>query len=389
MDLRIPHLGPDILTQRSDLVGRPAQHAGQQAQRPIFQARLDVHARPLAQMLQRGIPRPRAHRPFIPVFDDVHEPGGGHVLAHGLEDLQLAVQHAVALGADLVPRRDSAVGRHGAVVAGEQRRVLGLLEVSAGFQGAEALRVQGGPVGDGAVQAADVDEVEGVRREGPVGFHVVDLEAHVGRDPGGLNGGEVGAGDQRGGIQVGDVDGPEARAGAEVEDLGRRGRDGREKEAVLERLGVQRVSDVEVLVGFFVVGAPVAKVSRGGNRSPRTPNKKKTRCGWGGQNEPVFSILVGMIRPSVFDPIISDPRGYGGCVGSPARQGWSVITFSRLSRGGSILAAPKDRYATHVSSPYVESFSSSIPLTTSRSNDGSCIDAGAFGLTYRIRSNRS
>lgn len=47
---------------------------------------------------------------------------------------------------------------------------------------------QGGPVFDRAGQMSDVDVIERVLRPRPLGLGIVDLELHVWRDPGGLDG---------------------------------------------------------------------------------------------------------------------------------------------------------------------------------------------------------
>jgi hypothetical protein len=80
-----------------------------------------------------------------------------------------------------------------------------VLEPPTWFQGGEDFLVQHGPVADGAVEAADVNEVEGVGREGPLELGVFDLKAQVGRDPAGLGGGDVDADDFGGWVFIGDV----------------------------------------------------------------------------------------------------------------------------------------------------------------------------------------
>ena len=63
-----------------------------------------------------------------------------------------------------------------------------MFEVAAWFEGAEGLAVEGCPVGDGAEEEADVDEVEGSRGVGPGLGGVVEDEVAVWGGPGGLGG---------------------------------------------------------------------------------------------------------------------------------------------------------------------------------------------------------
>lgn len=84
---------------------------------------------------------------------------------------------------------------------------LDVLDVAAGLGAAEGFAVEGGPVRDAAVQVAQVDKVKVVGRVGPGELGVVDLEAEVGRDPGGLDGADVEADDRGRGVLVGKVTG--------------------------------------------------------------------------------------------------------------------------------------------------------------------------------------
>ena len=65
------------------------------------------------------------------------------------------------------------------------------------------------PVSNRTSQVACADEVEVVSFEGPVGFDVVDEEFEVRRDPGGLDGAEVGTDYSGVGVCVCEVDGPD------------------------------------------------------------------------------------------------------------------------------------------------------------------------------------
>lgn len=79
----------------------------------------------------------------------------------------------------------------GIVVCAPADAVFDLFEISSGFEVCVDAGVEFGPRGDGAVEAPDVDEVELSFGEGPGLRAVVDLEAEVGWDPVGLDGGDV------------------------------------------------------------------------------------------------------------------------------------------------------------------------------------------------------
>lgn len=84
---------------------------------------------------------------------------------------------------------------------------LDVLDVAARLGAAEGFAVEGGPVRDAAVQVAQVDKIKVVGRVGPGELGVVDLEAEVGRDPGGLDWADVEADDRGRGVLVGEVAG--------------------------------------------------------------------------------------------------------------------------------------------------------------------------------------
>lgn len=263
VNARRAHLFPNARTHGHDGLQRPAE-IGKQAQHPILQAHVDVRARPGAQLLQRRIARPGAQRPAILLLAHVLEAGALEEALHPAVDEQLVGRQF--RGAELahrVPLRDGRVRGDAAVVADEVGRVLHLLEEAAGLERAEALRVQLRAVAHGGVGGADVDEVEAGLAERPLVVEVVDLELAVRRHPVRLDGRQVGADHAARGEVVGEVDGPDARAGAEVEDFFHIGRDRREVELAVERFGEEVVREVEVFVGLFVVGAPVAAVAEG------------------------------------------------------------------------------------------------------------------------------
>ena len=110
-----------------------------------------------------------------------------------------------ALNKRLAPLRHGARLGHGAVVAQHVRRRLVVLDPAARRERLVGLAVQRVPVGDGPQQVAHVDVVGRVGVEGPGLGRVVDLEGYVGRDPGGLDGRDVGAEDGGGGEGVSEV----------------------------------------------------------------------------------------------------------------------------------------------------------------------------------------
>lgn len=79
----------------------------------------------------------------------------------------------------------------GIVVCAPADAVFDLFEISSRFEVCVDAGVEFGPGGDGAVEAADVDEVELSFGKSPGFGAVVDLEAEVRRDPVGLDGGDV------------------------------------------------------------------------------------------------------------------------------------------------------------------------------------------------------
>lgn len=117
------------------------------------------------------------------MLDHIFKPCIDHVLAHGVEHLEFSVEDPVALWPHGVPDRDATVGRNGVVVAGELCGIFGLFEISPGFERSHTLPVQGGPVDDRPVKATDMDEIEVVFFERPLGFHIVNLERDVGWRP--------------------------------------------------------------------------------------------------------------------------------------------------------------------------------------------------------------
>lgn len=78
------------------------------------------------------------------------------------------------------------------------------------------LVVEGGPVSDGAVKGADVDEVKPVFSKTPFLRAVMDFELAVGGDPQWLNRRQISANHIGRGKLVGKVDGPNTSTSANV-----------------------------------------------------------------------------------------------------------------------------------------------------------------------------
>lgn len=70
-----------------------------------------------------------------------------------------------------------------------------MLEVAAGLEAAERVLIELFPIADAANHVPGADEVEGVAAPGPVLVCVVEFEGNIWRDPGRLDGCDIGAGD--------------------------------------------------------------------------------------------------------------------------------------------------------------------------------------------------
>jgi hypothetical protein len=152
-------------------------------------------------------------------LDHIDKAGVEHSLLQGGANANILFEDGGGVVTQVLPPLHSVGILNGAVVALAQSNGLLELEPAAGLQMGVALLRQLVPVGDGAGQGADVDEVEAlVWAEDPLGLCVVDVELCVWGHPGGLDGGEVGAEDIAAGVFVGKVYGPDAGAGADVED---------------------------------------------------------------------------------------------------------------------------------------------------------------------------
>lgn len=180
-----------------DILHLPAQNHIQQEQCESLKTLIDKQQiiRPNLFQLRIGTPSSNGHLEFL--LHDIYKPGTFQIfldpmvfvlserLAHLvarlehqpgplLEDVIRVVVHAEGLAA-----RGDVVGYH--------------LDVARpGHCVLERAGVQERPVHDGGFKAADVDQVELLGwREGPFALDVVDLERHVGGNPGGLDGRDV------------------------------------------------------------------------------------------------------------------------------------------------------------------------------------------------------
>lgn len=100
-------------------------------------------------------------------------------------------------------------------------------------------------------------EVETRFREGPRLAEVVDLELQIRGDVAGLNGCEIGRYDGRRRELVCEINGPDARACSYVEYALREGTYGCEGKLALKRQPKDVVEEIEVVLGRFVIRAPV------------------------------------------------------------------------------------------------------------------------------------
>lgn len=200
---RRPHLGDEQL----GLLETPSQDlADGEDDQPVerhVQRRVAVRA----QLLQPLVLGPGAHgRPVDPLAD-VDESRRGAPFGHLLGHPERAARHLAGVIEELTPLLEDVVVVDDDVrVLGAELDVgLGVLEPAAGLEGLEDLAVELGPVADGAVEGAYVDEVEGGGLEGPVELGILDLEAEVRGHPAWLGRGDVDADDFRRGELVGNV----------------------------------------------------------------------------------------------------------------------------------------------------------------------------------------
>lgn len=164
--MHLPLLQPisELGNKHLRLLNTPAHDLGQQKQPPPLSALGTVQEIPAANLLHPGIRGPAIDRDFVHVFNDVDKadvPGVRGQVPDFVKRLAEALGRVVE---DVAPLAQNVVWSQGAVVALELDAHLDFVQIAAGLQVVEDLLVQRGPVGDGTVQGADVDEVEAVRK---------------------------------------------------------------------------------------------------------------------------------------------------------------------------------------------------------------------------------
>lgn len=200
---RGPHLG----NQDLDLVETPAQDLAYRVDDQPIETEIQRRRAVRANLLETFVSRPRTHWHTVYPMRYVRKAGLGTPLCHLIRESKGAPRDVAGVVEDLGPLFEDVI------LTNLDGRILGLhldvglhvLEPPAGLQRGVHLPVQLGPVADGAVQGAHVDEVEGVGLEGPVELGVFDLEAQVWGDPVGLGGCDVDADDFGGWVFVSDV----------------------------------------------------------------------------------------------------------------------------------------------------------------------------------------
>jgi hypothetical protein len=269
-------------------------HLCQQPQHEAFDTVHQSQLVPPPNVLQLAVLGPSVHRPLVVEFDDIDKASILHPLGALVPDGESLAESVSHFDNNLAPCVVEVVGSHAVVVGNGLDRVLDDLDPAAGLGVCVGLLEKKVPVGYAAEQLADVYKVKVVWGPRPFQRHVVNLKVAVGRDPLGLDGGEVGAGDGRGGVLVGHVlhssaarswcradtpyNCPYAGAGADVEDRLRIS-DGRKMQLLVQRQEIHVVRKVEDLLGQLVVGAPVG------------------------------AIAVGVVLAAVFHAVVEDGRG--------------------------------------------------------------------------------
>lgn len=217
MHLLFGNLLPDAGQKDLHLLRRHAQAACHDRHARPLQRAQEILACPEPQRLEFRVFRPRADRPGELRLDDVDVACLFHVGLVFRGAVPVFAERA-GTGRDLcVPLFKPAAGQCAVRRLHGQEAIL-QLEV------ASWARVCVGALDDVEVgtetgrDGAEVDVVELVRVQ-PGVFGVVDFEAAVWGDEGGLDGGEVRADYGRGGVLVCEFDGPDSGAGSDVEDV--------------------------------------------------------------------------------------------------------------------------------------------------------------------------
>lgn len=160
---------------------------------PPLHALLPIQQIPPPNLLQLRITTPRSNRPLEALLHYIHKTRLTNQPRHILRNLKRLAGATGDFEGILAPARKCGVRGESSVCGAIVDRPFELFDVAAGFEVLVALPVEGGPVGDAAEEAADVDEVEVGGRVDPFACHVVDFEAAVVGLHAWLHRGEVGA----------------------------------------------------------------------------------------------------------------------------------------------------------------------------------------------------
>lgn len=190
---------PELCKENLGLFNAPAHDLGQQIEPPALSALGNMQQIPATQLLHMGIRRPTINRDLVQILVHINEARIAHIHNQIPNFIEALSESAAGLVENIAPLREHVVGLERAVVALELDRHFQLVQVAAWLEVVVYLCVEIGPRVDGAVQGADVDEVE-ARRVGPGEGYVVDFEFAVGWREGGLDGREVDARDFGGGV---------------------------------------------------------------------------------------------------------------------------------------------------------------------------------------------
>jgi len=219
MDFPLGDGAADPDQKHLDLRLAPAQDAREPREAEALEAVEHVHLGPAANLLHAFVFRPRVQREFVDALFDVDEAGLLVPAFQLVGDADRAAEGHGRVVELAGPLEQLEVRAHAAVVAVKGRVGFVALHVPTGLEVLEGAADDGAEVLEAAEQDARVDVGEVAGRIEPVGLGgVVDEEADVGGDGGGLDGREVGADDGGGWEELGHLDGPDARAGADVQD---------------------------------------------------------------------------------------------------------------------------------------------------------------------------
>lgn len=265
MYLPVHEVPLDVHEEGQDVLGGPAEDAGEEGERHALDALEQVLAAHCAEELVLVAAGPRVEGAGGVPLDDALEAGLAHVAAP-LEvppEVLACAEHPFVHEA--VPLAQGGAV-HGPVVAPHGHAGVLQLKVTPRREVVVDVPDDGGAVAEARHHGPGVDVVKGLV-EAPVGLlGVADLEAAVARDHGGLDWRQVGADDGGPGVLFRHLDGPDAGPRAEVEDAAGVDERGDVQPAVEEDLECV-VLQVEALLLDLVVGQEVFCGLRSAGRS--------------------------------------------------------------------------------------------------------------------------